>query len=84
MLFMVLAAAGAVLVPVAAYVAGGRLVGPYAGPRGLASYLGSIYADAFSGRPQALLLLLGPLLCMGIWELRGWLCRRYLAPAEAE
>jgi hypothetical protein len=50
----------------------------------LASYLGSIYADAFSGRPQALLLLLGPLLCMGIWELRGWLCRRYLAPAEAE
>ncbi len=70
-LFLALLAVGGVLLPIAGYVLGGRLVGPYAGPRGLASYLGAIYADVARGRPLALLLLLAPVLCFGIWELRA-------------
>lgn len=65
--------AGCVLLPVAAYVIGGRFAGPYAGPRGLASYFGAIYADAARGQPIALLMILGPALCMGVWGLRAWL-----------
>lgn len=67
---------GAVLLPVLAYIAGSRLVGDYAGPRGLASYLGSIYADAGGGHPLAITLLLAPSLVMAIWLLRSWLAGR--------
>lgn len=75
-LLAVLLAAGLVVFPVAAYVIGGRVVGPYAGPRGLASYLGAIYADAGRGSPLALLMLAGPLVGLGAWPVRSWLLRR--------
>ena len=68
--------AGCVIVPVLAYVAGGRLVGPYAGPRGLASYLGAIYGDAGRGNLLALALLAGPVVCAGVWMVRSWLLKR--------
>jgi hypothetical protein len=75
-LFIALIVVGFVAVPVGAYVAGGRLAGPYAGPRGLASFLGAIYADAVRGRLLALTLLLGPLLAVSVWPLRAWLLSR--------
>jgi hypothetical protein len=68
--------AGLLVLPVAGYLAGDRLIGAYAGPRGIASYLGSLYGDALSGRPLALGVLLGPVLACLVWWLRGWLLRR--------
>lgn len=76
--------AGCVLLPVAAYVVGGRFAGPYAGPRGLASYFGAIYADAARGQPVALLMVLGPALCVVVWGLRAWLLRSVLRPAPEQ
>ncbi len=66
--------------PILAYVAGGRVVGAYAGPRGLASYLGSIYEAAGRGHPLALTLLLAPVLVAGIWLLRSRLVKRLRLP----
>lgn len=62
---------GLVLLPVAGYVVGGRLIGPYPGPRGLASYFGAIFSEAGRGHPLALLLLLGPAAIVVIWWLRA-------------
>ncbi len=67
---------GFLVVPVATYLTGGRLIGPYAGQRGLASYLGMIYSDAGRGRIAALALVFGPLLGIGVWPLRAWILRR--------
>lgn len=69
--------AGFVLIPVSTYLVGGRIVGPYAGSRGLASYLGTIYDAARGGGILALALLFGPLLAVAAWSLRSWLLRRY-------
>jgi hypothetical protein len=76
--------AGCVVLPVVAYVVGGRLVGPYAGPRGLASYLGAIYSDAGQGNPLAVAMLGGPLLCAGAWLIRSWLLKRLRRPQAAD
>ena len=76
--------AGIVLVPMAAYVWGGRLAGPYAGTRGLASYLGALYADAAQGRLLAWLVLAGPVLAVGVWPLRSFLLRRSGVTAARE
>jgi hypothetical protein len=73
---------GALLLPVTAYIAAGRIIGPYAGTRGLASYLGAIYLDASQGKPLALLILVAPTLCLGLWMLRGWMGRRHQPPRE--
>lgn len=62
--------AGALLLPAAAYVAGGALIGPYEGKRGLATYLGTLYHAAGQGRLPALLVLLGPAASMLVWRLR--------------
>lgn len=69
--------------PVITYMVGGHLVGRYAGPRGLASYLGAIYADAGRGNPLALALLVGPVLCAGVWLLRSWFLKRLGGLQEA-
>ncbi len=61
---------GGLLLPVIAYWAGGRFIAPYAGQRGLATYLDAIYHDAAGGSPLALGLLAGPTLIIGIWKLR--------------
>ena len=79
----VLLLAGALILPVLGYIGGGRIVGAYAGPRGLASYLGSIYDAAGRGRPLALSLLLAPALIAGVWLFRIWLLRR-LQPMRQE
>lgn len=78
MLWGALLLIGALVLPIGAYWFGGQFVGPYAGPRGLASYLGAIYGDLSGGRPLAVVLVLAPLLCVGIWQLRNW-CLRWLA-----
>ena len=83
-LLAALVLAGGAVLPVIAYVIGGRLVGPYAGPRGLASYLGAIYTDAGSGHSLALALLAGPLLSVGAWRLRSWLLHRRGGEPEVE
>lgn len=75
-LLLFLGVAGPLLVPVAAYVAGRRIAGPYAGARGLESYLGTIYADALRGNPLALAIVLGPLLVAITWSARGAYVRR--------
>jgi hypothetical protein len=74
-LLAILLVTGLVVLPVVAYVVAGRIIGPYAGARGLASYLGAIYADAGRGKPLALVMLLAPALCAGVWGLRAWFGR---------
>jgi hypothetical protein len=76
--------AGALFLPVAAYIIGGRMIGPYEGPRGMASYLGAIYGDVGRGQPLALILVFGPAACLAAWSLRGWLTRRLTPPADAD
>lgn len=72
--------AGTLLLPVAAYVAGGILVGPYEGNRGLASYFGALYRDAGRGRLPALLVLLGPAAGVLVWRLRNGILEWGSAP----
>jgi hypothetical protein len=82
LLWLVLALAGGFLLAVVAYWTGTRLIGPFAGARGLATFLGNIYADAGKGSPLALALLAGPLAIGLVWKLRGWsLHRRRMPPA---
>jgi hypothetical protein len=76
LLLLFLGVAGPLILPVAAYVAGGRIVGPYAGARGLETYLGAIYADALRGGVLALAIVLGPLLVALAWSLRRSVLRR--------
>ncbi len=61
--------AGGLVLPVAAYVGGKRLIGPYEGKLGLSDYLGSVYAAAGRGELLAWWLLLSPLLVALVWIL---------------
>ncbi|MBM4197186.1 MAG: hypothetical protein FJ197_08845 [Gammaproteobacteria bacterium] len=74
-----LVVAGLLVVPVLAYIVGGQVFGNYSGSRGLASYLGSLYADAAAGKLLALALLLSPLLVALAWSLRRTLLDRLQA-----
>ena len=65
-----LLALGLLALPVTAYLAAGQVVGPYEGPRGLASYLGAIYGDALSGHAPALIMLFSPCLIALLWVAR--------------
>jgi len=76
---LALALSGSLILPVVAYWVGGKIVGAYAGPRGLATYIGSIYRDAADGSPLALAMVTGPVLVAAIWALRGWGLRHFLA-----
>ncbi len=67
--FVVLAVAGGLLLPVASYVAGKRLIGAYEGKLGLSDYLSSVYAAAGRGEPLAWWLLLAPTLVVFVWYL---------------
>ena len=75
---------GALALPVAAYVIGGRIIGPYQGARGLGSYLGAIYTDIGRGQPFALIMVLAPALCLTIWSLRTWLSSRLAGRGPAD
>lgn len=56
-----------VLVPIAAYVVGQWLIGPYAGNFGLLGYFFSIYSDALQAKPAAWILLTGlPLMLLSL------------------
>lgn len=76
-----LALAGGLLLPVAAYLAGKRLIGAYEGKLGLSDYLGSIYAGAAQGELLAWWLLLTPALVALLWYLLLRLGRR---PADRQ
>ncbi len=74
--WLLLAIAGLLFVPAIAYLLASRVIGPYGGDRGVATYFSSIYADALAGRPFAVLLLLAPVLVAGAWRLRRRLLTR--------
>ena len=71
-----LALAGTLALPVAAYVAGKRVVGAYEGKYGLSDYLESITTGAGRGEPAAWVLLLAPTALVLVWLLVGWGFRR--------
>jgi len=58
-----------VLVPIAAYVVGQWVIGPYEGNFGLAGYFFSIYSDALQGKPTAWILLTALPLMLLIWRI---------------
>ncbi len=74
--WLLLAIAGLLFVPAIAYLLASRVIGPYGGDRGVATYFSSSYADALAGRPFAVLLLLAPVLVAGVWRLRRLLLTR--------
>lgn len=64
---LILALAGGVALPVAGYMAGKRLIGPYEGRLGLRDYVDSIYGALGRGEPLAWLVVLAPLLIVLTW-----------------
>lgn len=70
-----LALTGGLVLPVASYVAGKRVIGAYEGKLGLSDYLDSVYEAAGRGEFLAWWLLLSPALIVGVWLLvirLGW------------
>ncbi len=70
---------GLLVVPVAVYWVGGRVVGEYLDPGGLLALWGSIYGDAVRLRGAGLILLLGPLILFQIGWLGLWVRKNYLS-----
>ena len=64
-----LALAGGLVIPIAGYMAGKRLIGAYEGRLGLTDYLSSIYDAAGRGELLAWWLLLAPALIAITWYL---------------
>ncbi len=64
-----LALTGGLVLPIASYMAGKRLIGAYEGKLGLTDYLGSIYDAAGRGELLAWWLLLAPALIALLWYL---------------
>ncbi len=80
----VLALCGGLLLPMASYMAGKRIIGAYEGKLGLSDYLDSVYSAAGRGEFLAWWLLLTPALIAGLWYLIlrfGW--RRTTADVDA-
>lgn len=74
-----LALAGGLVLPVAGYMAGKRLIGAYEGKLGLTDYLSSVYAAAGRGEILAWWLVLTPALVAILWYLvlrLGWRTER--------
>ena len=70
-----LAITGGLVLPIASYVAGKRVIGAYEGKLGLSDYLDSVYGAAGRGEFQAWWLLLSPALIALVWYLvirLGW------------
>lgn len=74
-----LALAGGLAMPIASYMTGKRVIGPYEGKLGLRDYLGSLYEAAGRGELLAWWLLLSPALVAGVW----YLLLRFAWPREA-
>ncbi|MEO7387792.1 MAG: hypothetical protein ABIX37_12705 [Gammaproteobacteria bacterium] len=69
------ALAGGLVLPIASYMAGKRVIGAYEGKLGLSDYLGSVYGAAAHGEVLAWWLLLTPLLIVLVWTVivrLGW------------
>lgn len=77
-----LALAGGVVLPIASYVAGKRIIGAYEGKLGLSDYLDSVYGAAGRGEVLAWWLLLAPALIAGVWYLVIRLGRRRSPDAD--
>lgn len=73
-----------VFIPVAAYVVGGMVVGPYEGDSGLTGYLGTIYQSAMRGERAALTLILSPLIIVLVWQIGLMLFRHRQTDAQPE
>lgn len=72
---LALALAGGLVVPIASYVTGKRVIGAYEGKLGLSDYLDSVYGAAGRGEFLAWWLLLSPALIALVWYLvirAGW------------
>ena len=70
-----LALTGGLVLPIASYVAGKRVIGAYEGKLGLSDYLDSVYEAAGRGEFLAWWLLLSPALIAAVWLLvirLGW------------
>lgn len=70
-----LALTGGLVLPIASYVTGKRVIGAYEGKLGLSDYLDSVYGAAGRGEILAWWLLLAPMLIAGVWYLvvrLGW------------
>lgn len=73
-------------IPVAIFLFGRLLAGPYEGKFGLLGLMGNIYRDAILGNAGAWLILLSPLILIAIWWGSFTLCRSlggYLNGEEA-
>lgn len=77
--FLGLVFLGGIVLPIAGYVAGKRIIGAYEGKRGLSDYLDSIYSAAGGGEILAWWLLLTPLLIALAWYLVIRLGRRLIS-----
>jgi hypothetical protein len=77
-----LALVGGLVLPIAGYMAGKRLIGAYEGKLGLSDYLGSIYGAAGRGELLAWWLLLAPALIAIVWYLIIRVGRRLEAPGD--
>ena len=64
-----LALTGGLVLPIASYVAGKRVIGAYEGKLGLSDYLDSVYGAAGRGEFLAWWLLLSPALIALVWYL---------------
>ena len=71
-----------VAVPVAVFLGGWWLAGPYEGDNGLFGMLGTLYGDALRGHPGALGLLFSPVLIVAIWH-TAWQARSFIAARQA-
>jgi hypothetical protein len=74
-----LAATGCLVLPVAGYVAGKRVIGAYEGRLGLRDYLDSIYSAAAAGDVLAWWLLLTPFLIALVWYIVVRLDKRLIS-----
>jgi hypothetical protein len=74
---LIVLAISIVLVPSIVFLGGLWLAGPYEGENGVLGMLGHIYTDALSGKLSALLLLLGPLLLILLWQV-AFASRRHI------
>jgi hypothetical protein len=67
LVLLALAATGGLMLPIAGYLIGKRVIGAYEGKLGLRDYLSSIYEAAGHGEVLAWWLLLAPAMIAALW-----------------
>ncbi|MEZ5565840.1 MAG: hypothetical protein R3F24_10120 [Gammaproteobacteria bacterium] len=76
---VLLALTGGLVLPIAGYMTGKHVIGPYEGKLGLSDYVGSIYEAAGRGEVLAWWLMLSPIVIALLWYLIFRLGRRLLS-----